>query len=103
MPEQNIHHGLLGTLALRYEQDRAQFLILPKETVDSSFARHSIAELRNQGLVEEQVRGVIRLTALGYKKYKNAAIAFGSAALSGAAEGMNCDRPFGCGIVHVRS
>jgi Mn-dependent DtxR family transcriptional regulator len=32
--------------------------------------------LRNEGLVEEQVRGVIRLTALGYKKYKNAPLPY---------------------------
>jgi hypothetical protein len=65
MSEQNMCHGLLVTLALRYEQDRDQFVTLSKQTVDSSSARLAIAELRNQGLVDEQVRGVIRLTALG--------------------------------------
>ncbi len=76
MPVQNIRDGLLVTLVLRYEQDRDQFVILSKQTVDSSSARLAIAELRNEGLVEEQVRGVIRLTALGYKKYKYAPLAY---------------------------
>lgn len=76
MSQQNMPDGLLVTLALRYEQNRDQFVILSKQTVDSSSVRLAIAELRNQGLVEEQVRGVIRLTALGYKKYKNAPLPY---------------------------
>ena len=72
MTVQNIRDGLFLALVLRYEQDRDEFVILSKHTVDSSSARLAIAELRNEGLVEEQVRGVIRLTALGYKKYRNA-------------------------------
>ena len=63
-------------LVLRYEEDRDQFVILSKQTVDSSSARLAIAELRNEGLVEEQVRGVIRLTPLGYKKYRNAPLPY---------------------------
>ena len=76
MREQDIRDGLLVSLVLRYEQDRDQFVILSKQTVDSSWARLAIAELRNQGLVEEQVRGVIRLTALGYQKYKSAPLPY---------------------------
>lgn len=72
MSAQNIRDGLLVTLVIRYERDPGQFVTLSKQTVDSSSARLAIAELRNEGLVEEQVRGVIRLTALGYKKYRNA-------------------------------
>ena len=71
MSVQNIRDGLLVTLVLRYEQDPSQFITLSKNTVDSSNARLAIADLRNEGMVEEQIRGVIRLTALGYKKYKN--------------------------------
>ena len=71
MSVQNIRDGLLVTLVLRYEQDPSQFITLSKNTVDSSSARLAIADLRNEGIVEEQVRGVIRLTPLGYKKYKN--------------------------------
>ncbi len=73
---QNIRDGILVTLVLRYEQDHGQFVALSKQTVDSSYARLAIAELRNEGLVEEQVRGVIRLTALGYEKYRNAALPY---------------------------
>ncbi len=72
MSEQEIRNELLLLLVSRYEQQREQYLTLSKQTVDCSFARWAIAELRNEGLVEEQVRGVIRLTALGYMKYNSA-------------------------------
>ncbi len=71
MSVQNIRDGLLVALVLRYEQDPSQFITLSKQTVDSSSARLAIADLRNEGLVEEQIRGVIRLTSLGYKKYRD--------------------------------
>jgi hypothetical protein len=67
---QSVRDGLLVTLALRYEEDPSQFVILSKQTIDSSSARVAVAELRNAGFVEEQVRGVIRLTSRGYKMYK---------------------------------
>jgi Mn-dependent DtxR family transcriptional regulator len=76
MPVQDIRDGLLVALVLRYEQDRDQFVTLSKHSVDSSSTRLAIAELRNDGLLEEQVRGVIRLTAPGYKKYKKAALPY---------------------------
>lgn len=76
MSQQNMREDLLVALALRYEQNRDQFVTLSKQAVDSSSVRLAIAELRNQGLVEEQIRGVIRLTALGYKKYKNALLPY---------------------------
>ena len=79
MPEKNVWDGLLSALVLRYEQDRHEFVILSKQIVDSSQARLAIAELRNQGLVEEQVRGVIRLTARGYKRYRNAVLSYADA------------------------
>jgi Mn-dependent DtxR family transcriptional regulator len=49
---------------------------LSKQTVDPSPTRLAISELKNEGLVEEQVRGMIRLTALGYKEYKNAPLPY---------------------------
>lgn len=61
----------LGTLAHSYEEDPRQFVSLPKLVLDSSTARMAVAELRNEGYVEEQVRGVVRLTARGYKAYKS--------------------------------
>lgn len=76
MSVQNIQDGLLVALVLRYEQDRDQFVILSKPTVDSSSTRLAIAGLRNEGLVEEQIRGVIRLTELGYQRYKRAPVPY---------------------------
>ncbi len=70
MNSQDIQDRLLATLVLRYEEDPLQFVNLSRQTLDSSSARVAVAELRNEGFVEEQVRGVIRLTARGYKKYK---------------------------------
>lgn len=72
MSEQEIRNELLLMLVFRYEQQHDQYLTLSKQTVDCSSARLAISELRNEGLVEEQVRGVVRLTALGYRKYKSA-------------------------------
>ena len=66
-----IQTELLDTLAGCYEQNPEQFLTLPKQTVDSSTARVMVAELRNEGIVEEQVRGVIRLTPRGYSVFRN--------------------------------
>jgi hypothetical protein len=79
MPKRNKWDGLLSVLVLRYEQDHDQFVILSKNTVDSSSARFAIAELRNDGLLEEQVRGVVRLTAPGYEKYKDTPFPYASA------------------------
>jgi hypothetical protein len=66
-----LENGLLFKLAQFYEQDPTRFLALPKQTIDSSSARMAVAEMRNEGWVEEQVRGVIRLTPRGYKAYKS--------------------------------
>ena len=72
MSEQEIRNELLLVLVHRYELQRDQYMTLSQQAMDCSAARLAIAELRNNGLVEEQVRGVIRLTALGYRKYKSA-------------------------------
>ena len=73
---QNMRDGLLLTLVVRYEEDPQQFVTLSKQTLNSSSARVAVAELRNEGLVEEQVRGVVRLTARGYRTYKNASLPY---------------------------
>jgi hypothetical protein len=70
-----IRDGLLSTLAERYESDRSQFVTLSLQTLDSSLAREVVAELRNEGHVEEQMRGVIRLTFRGYQSYRNPSFA----------------------------
>jgi hypothetical protein len=71
MPERFIRDGLLVALAARYTEDPHQFLTVSRQTLDSAVAREVIAQLRNEGYVEEQVRGVIRFTPRGYKAYKS--------------------------------
>ena len=71
MQPPSIQTELFVTLAEHYEHDPREFVRLPQQTVDSSFARVAVAELRNEGYVEEQVRGVVRLTLRGYKVYKS--------------------------------
>ncbi len=71
MHRELIRDGLLGILAGRYKEDPVQFVTLSKQTLDSAVAREAVAELRNEGYVEEQVRGVIRLTPRGYRAYRN--------------------------------
>jgi hypothetical protein len=65
-----IRQTLLANLIQAYEADANAFITLPKQTLDSSSARIVISDLRNEGVVEEQVRGVIRLTSRGYKANK---------------------------------
>jgi len=70
MIENAFSEELIHRLAERYEEDPTEYTQLPQPTVASSLARQAVSELRNQGLVEEEVRGVIRLTPRGYKEYK---------------------------------
>ena len=70
MLENALCSDLLTRLAQRYEEDPGQFVHLPQPTVASSVARQTVAELRNEGYVEEEIRGVIRLTARGYQAYR---------------------------------
>lgn len=58
---------LLCELAQMYERDAAQFLAIPQQQMTSALVREAIAELRNEGYLEEELRGVVRLTARGYK------------------------------------
>ncbi len=74
--EEIIRNELLLTLAERYEHGPGQFVTLSKQTLDSSLIRELVAELRNEGYVEEQMRGVIRLTPRGYHSYKNHSLRF---------------------------
>ena len=70
MQSELIREDLLITLAKRYEEDPSEFVTLPKQTVDSCIAREAVAELRNEGYVEEQIRGVIRLTTAAIRSTK---------------------------------
>jgi hypothetical protein len=58
--------GLLALLTERYEANREQFVTLPKAVLDSSTTRLALSELRNTGYIEEQTRGVVRMTPVGY-------------------------------------
>jgi hypothetical protein len=71
-----IRDGLLLSLAERYESDRSQFVTLPRQTIDSSLAREVVAELRNEGHVQEEMRGVIRLTPRGYQSYRSHCLSY---------------------------
>jgi hypothetical protein len=70
MDNVSIRDGLLAALTERYEADPARFVSLPRQVVDSSSARAVIADLRNEGYVEEQERGVIRFTRRGYESLR---------------------------------
>jgi hypothetical protein len=69
--QQIVPSSLLVSLAHSYEEDPRQFVTLPKPVVDSSLARMAVSEMRNQGYVEEQKRGVVRFTLRGYEFYKS--------------------------------
>jgi hypothetical protein len=70
-----VRDTILLTLAERYEYDRNQFVTLSRQTMDSPLAREVVAELRNEKHVEEQTRGVVRLTWRGYELYKSHSLA----------------------------
>lgn len=71
MYQQTIENEIFVTLLQHYEHDPGEFVALPRQTVDSSVARVAVAELRNEGYVEEQIRGVVRLTHRGYLVFKS--------------------------------
>jgi hypothetical protein len=66
-----VRDGLRFKLAERYRENPAGFLSLSKEAIDSPLGREIVAELRNAGHVEEEVRGTIRLTPRGYRAIQN--------------------------------
>ena len=71
MSETATRENLILVLADYYEQDPRQYFRLPEKSLSSAFVRQMVAELRNDGYVEEEVRGVIKLTAKGYKTFRN--------------------------------
>src|SRR5258708_35802032 len=66
-----VRDGLRFKLAQRYREDPRHLLSLSKQTVDCALAREIVAELRNEGYVEEEVRGTIRLTPRSYRAFQN--------------------------------
>ena len=71
MQRELVRDGLIFVLAQHYREDPGDFVCLSKQTVDSPLAREIVAELRNEGHVEEDVRGTIRLTPRGYRAFQN--------------------------------
>lgn len=66
-----VRDGLRFELAEQYRENPKVFLSLSKEAIDSALGREIVAELRNEGHVEEEVRGTIRLTPRGYRAFQN--------------------------------
>jgi hypothetical protein len=66
-----VRDGLRFKLAERYRENPTGFLSLSKEAMDSTLGREIVAELRNEGHIEEEVRGTIRLTPRGYRAFQN--------------------------------
>ena len=69
--EELIRDGLLLALSQRYRDDPSQFLTLSRQSLDSALMRGVVTDLRNEGQIEEQMRGVIRLTPRGYRTFRN--------------------------------
>ncbi len=70
MYQEMVQSEILVTLTHSYEEDPFQYVTVPKPVLDSSLMRLAMAELRNDGYLEEQVRGVVRLTPRGYEKLR---------------------------------
>jgi hypothetical protein len=66
-----VRDGLRFKLAKQYREDPTGFLSLSKEAIDSALGREIVAELRNEGHIEEEVRGKIRLTPRGYRAFQS--------------------------------
>ena len=66
-----VRDGLRFKLAERYRENPTGFLSLSKEAIDSALGREIVAELRNEGHIEEELRGTIRLTPRDYRAFQN--------------------------------
>ena len=70
MDQYSIRMDLLAVVARSYEKDFGQFVHFSQLMLEMCPTRNALAELRNEGYVEEQTRGVVRLTPSGYMKYQ---------------------------------
>jgi hypothetical protein len=66
-----VRDGLRFKLAEQYCENPTRFLSLSKEAMNSALGREIIADLRNEGHIEEEVRGKIRLTPRGYRAFQS--------------------------------
>jgi predicted transcriptional regulator len=79
MPEYALCDCLLSTLAEHYEMHPDQFWQAPGRDLANAAVREMMAELRNEGYAEEEIRGVIRFTRRGYTTYKAGGLALNAA------------------------
>ena len=68
-----VRHQILSTLVEGCKNHPGEYLTLDKNEVDSSLVRQVVADLRIEGYIEEETRGVIRLTELGFSVYSHEA------------------------------
>ncbi len=66
----SIPSDLVHELVQLYQHDPAEFFRVPAQVMASAAAREGIAELRNNGYVEEDSRGIVRLTTRGYRTFQ---------------------------------
>ena len=66
--EELIRDGLLLALSQRYRDNPSLFLTLSRQSMDSALMRGVVEDLRNEGQIEEQMRGVLRLTPHGWQQ-----------------------------------
>ncbi len=69
MDPYSVRIELLLTLSKQFEQDARQFVAIPQAMMQICATRAALAELRNDGYIEEQVRGVVRLRPQGYMMF----------------------------------
>ena len=56
MPRELVRDGLLFALAQRYKEDPSHFLHLSKQSMGSALTLEIVAELKNAGHIEEDLR-----------------------------------------------
>jgi hypothetical protein len=65
-----VRDGLRFKLAKQYRDDPTGFLSLSKEAIDSALGREIVAELRNAGHIEEEVRGKSGLPRAATERFR---------------------------------
>ena len=70
MDQYSIRMDLLAVVAKSYEEHLGQFVHFSQPMLEMCPTRNALAELRNEGYIEEQTRGVVRFTPSGYMKYQ---------------------------------
>ena len=92
MPRELVRDGLLFALAQRYKEDPGALLALIKAKYGSALTCEIVAELRNAGHIEEDVRGTIRFTRRGYRSFKDEPLPYAFQKLSGISSLKVCSR-----------